>query len=415
MPFCSNCGYEVLAREKFCEKCGTPIRISGESKSRIKSFVGEVMTCPGCGANVYAFQIKCFCGLEFRNAKPPKAVKEFETEIKRISQSFKTEMDVDRIITKYIIGFAIPNTREDIISFAAIAASNINPEMMTHYVLPYMTEESFASKKQLSEAWYSMLKKISIIGNKILEDENEKSLIREKLKCINDEISETRKRRKIETAEQGKNLRDAKKLDAKLKLQNNDVYIENKARNRTQIMMICVAIVGIIICFLPALYYIGKANKTQDKAEEEKYNIINLYREAKEDLANNNFDSALEKANQIYPVYVRDKEEWLEKKSELINEINTAKVNYDASKDQSTRVMLQPPADSDDLEGENYNDVITRLKNVGFIYITTKTEEKGWFDDDGEVKTVSINGVTDFDEDDQFPDNSPVIVTYYKK
>ena len=74
------------------------------------------------------------------------------------------------------------------------------------------------------------------------------------------------------------------------------------------------------------------------------------------------------------------------------------------------------PFSSNDLEGENFELVISDLENAGFSDIVTKTQADlitGFITKEGAVESVSINGDSDFDEDDIFPEDAKVVVVYH--
>lgn len=74
------------------------------------------------------------------------------------------------------------------------------------------------------------------------------------------------------------------------------------------------------------------------------------------------------------------------------------------------------PFSSNDLEGKNFESVITDLKNAGFSDITTKKQADlvtGLITKSGSVESVSINGDFDFDTDEIFPKDAKVVVIYH--
>ena len=74
------------------------------------------------------------------------------------------------------------------------------------------------------------------------------------------------------------------------------------------------------------------------------------------------------------------------------------------------------PASSSDLKGENYKDVMTRLKTAGFASIETASIDDlvlGWLAKDGDVERVSVNGETKFDADSRFPKGAKIVITYH--
>ena len=71
---------------------------------------------------------------------------------------------------------------------------------------------------------------------------------------------------------------------------------------------------------------------------------------------------------------------------------------------------------SDNFEGSNYEEVISQLKKQGFTNIRTEKEEDlvfGWLTKDGEVESVSIDGVTSFSSDSRFLPDVEIVITYH--
>lgn len=67
MPYCSKCGAQVSAEDKFCSKCGQPIN---KESSRTTIYEGEIHKCPNCGEVLDAFSVVCpACGYEIRGKK----------------------------------------------------------------------------------------------------------------------------------------------------------------------------------------------------------------------------------------------------------------------------------------------------------------------------------------------------------
>lgn len=74
------------------------------------------------------------------------------------------------------------------------------------------------------------------------------------------------------------------------------------------------------------------------------------------------------------------------------------------------------PFSASDLKGENYEQVVADLENAGFSDITVTKQEDlitGLFTKDGSVEKVSINGDSNFDKGDIFPEKAKVIVIYH--
>ena len=75
---------------------------------------------------------------------------------------------------------------------------------------------------------------------------------------------------------------------------------------------------------------------------------------------------------------------------------------------------LQIPSSSKKYKGRNYEDVEKELRNAGFENIEiSRKEAQTKKEKSGEIVLISVNGKTDFDEDDWFVKESNIIITYY--
>ena len=78
--------------------------------------------------------------------------------------------------------------------------------------------------------------------------------------------------------------------------------------------------------------------------------------------------------------------------------------------------LYNPPLTSKEAKGMNYLDVIAEFNNTGFTNITTVVKYDiitGWLTDDGEVKTVTIDGDKKFDSSDKYRLDAEVVITYH--
>lgn len=169
MAYCKNCGHELNDGDRFCSVCGTPLEQNDMSK-RQQEFAGKIVKCPNCGAPLKAFSATCdSCGYELRGVHTTSTVQEFETELKKIesgrtnkhtltemmSHSFGMNADtVDQQLADRISNFFVPNTREDIIEFLILAASNIDPAAYDQSSNGYSPAQR-KGKLTLSNAWDS--------------------------------------------------------------------------------------------------------------------------------------------------------------------------------------------------------------------------------------------------------------------
>lgn len=161
MAYCSNCGHQLLDDAKFCAKCGTPVNNVVRSERKVV-FEGDVHKCPNCGEILNSFTVECpACGYELRNARVSSGVQEFSLKLEKIEESrgakkrlFSRAAVEDANINKQRISlirnFSIPNTKEDILEFMILAASNIS--IKSDLPEPKL-EESDAWKAKFEQAY----------------------------------------------------------------------------------------------------------------------------------------------------------------------------------------------------------------------------------------------------------------------
>ena len=77
---------------------------------------------------------------------------------------------------------------------------------------------------------------------------------------------------------------------------------------------------------------------------------------------------------------------------------------------------VKTPAGSSDMEGRNYEDVVTIFEEKGFTNIKTEPIDDlifGWLTKDGEVEEVSVGGKVDYSPDKWVPANTEVVIRYH--
>ncbi|MDB9775616.1 hypothetical protein OAB47_05220 [Vicingaceae bacterium] len=91
------------------------------SKPKQKEKVGNVKTCPACGATVKSFTTKCLdCGHEYRATKGVSSIITLTEKIGTIDPNILNYNDV---IEGIISNFPIPNNKEDLLEFIAVGIS----------------------------------------------------------------------------------------------------------------------------------------------------------------------------------------------------------------------------------------------------------------------------------------------------
>lgn len=157
MPFCTNCGRQFPDGTKFCPECGTPVAGAQPQnpKKRTQSFEGEIRKCPNCGELLSAFELKCHaCGFELRNAKASTAVQEFYNKIEQIEEGRDKRKpgETEKSIANVIRNYPIPNTKEDVLEFMMLAASNIDTSLYSVHG-NQKKSEAYQSQKLVADAW----------------------------------------------------------------------------------------------------------------------------------------------------------------------------------------------------------------------------------------------------------------------
>lgn len=163
--YCSSCGAALNNGSKFCHECGAAVSTEKTKTSKRETvYEGNLHKCPSCGEIIKSFETNCpACGHEFRETKASGVVKEFERKLEEIektrphntpkrkrSANSETEVSAtDQKIITLIRNFPIPNTKEDLLEFLVLAASNINLKRYDEYDSNAIT----STEKAVSDAW----------------------------------------------------------------------------------------------------------------------------------------------------------------------------------------------------------------------------------------------------------------------
>lgn len=351
---------------------------TGENDSTRKiEYAGEIHKCPNCGAVLESFVKACpECGYELRGAKATTSVKEFG---RIYSKAKKIEKKIDLIKT-----YAIPNNKEDIVEFAILASTNIDPRV---YLNRDNSERAIA-KQELCDAWMVKYEQvyqkasITLVDDPILEN-------------INNQYFKKRKKvKKVKTMSEGK---------ARLY-----AFFSNKF---VKYVLIPVIVIG--IGFL-VVYMIHSHNNKQFN------NLLNTQKTQVESyISEGKFDEALDV---VQSMDTKKDVEWGNIKSDL-----KARINYErASKEHPEGVSQVPPKNNltKDSEGKDRQakDVKSQLEKLNFSDITIETAESGVWDSisnfftkkKGEVKEVEVDGSTDYNPNEWISINTPIVIKCWR-
>ena len=165
MAYCSKCGSPISEGSQFCPTCGEPV--ARDNNQRKETFDGTIHKCPNCGQVLDAFSVACpSCGYELRDAHAVTSLRELSLCLqevtshseKDVKQTFferlrRDTTDVDNRAAALIMAFPIPNTREDLIEFIVVSASNIDVDAFNEMKRGSLSPSEIA----MSSAWLSKL------------------------------------------------------------------------------------------------------------------------------------------------------------------------------------------------------------------------------------------------------------------
>lgn len=171
MAFCSNCGHQLTEGAKFCFECGTKVNIQEPSQDDVRkiAYDGEIHKCPNCGDILDAYESVCkACGYEQRGSRATSSVHELAVRLQQIEEArltsnnhsrfgFGQSSEIDQQKINLIRSFVIPNTKEDILEFAVLAASNVDTSAYDDSYGILSTLQN-GRRKAVSDAWLAKLK-----------------------------------------------------------------------------------------------------------------------------------------------------------------------------------------------------------------------------------------------------------------
>ena len=293
MAFCSQCGNQLEEGARFCAKCGKPVDSQASFSQRRQVFEGTIHKCPNCGEVINAFSSRCpSCGFEFRDAQATSSVKEFARQLQQIEDNRPSKSALSGIANAFGVGasktdeqkitliqnFAVPNNKEDILEFLILASANIDSSVYDN--------NNNTVEKRVSNAWMAKAEQV---------------YHKAKLTFGSDP--------------------DFTRIQS---VYDNKMHEVKKSKRKP--MLILGGLLLFLVLDFALLFGMGNSESKKEAALEESLNATVV--EIQQDIANEDYDSALIKANSLRFDESLDKKkaaQWDDQRTYLIDLINEKK------------------------------------------------------------------------------------------
>jgi hypothetical protein len=160
-----------------------PPAVPPPTQKQKSSKVGDIMTCPACGANAKSMDLSCGeCGHEFRNTDLSNLMSEFKEKIDKaaniaiqekssdlfgkmmalVNQDADNENKIFNAKAKVVQNFPIPSNKEDLIEFMTYSTAQANGITLSQFEKMGSTYAiSSMPKVVLKNAWIAMADSIN--------------------------------------------------------------------------------------------------------------------------------------------------------------------------------------------------------------------------------------------------------------
>lgn len=148
---------------------------------------GDVKKCPSCGAPVESFKTKCAdCGHEYRGSKSSNSASQLFVELTKIEDeernrprekvsffnidggNFYMEQSIANRISTTVSSFPVPNTKEDIFEFLAVALPQTKIKLQK---LMFKTAPIDRPKEIIKNAWQSKCEQVIMKARMSMKDD----------------------------------------------------------------------------------------------------------------------------------------------------------------------------------------------------------------------------------------------------
>lgn len=159
-----------------------PPAVPPPTQKQKSSKVGDIMTCPACGATANSMELSCGeCGHEFRNTDLSNLMSEFKEKIDKaaniaiqekstgffgkimalVDQETDNERKIFNAKAKVIQNFPIPSNKEDLIEFMTYSTAQANGITLSQMDKMAGTHGTYGHKLVLKNAWIAMADSIN--------------------------------------------------------------------------------------------------------------------------------------------------------------------------------------------------------------------------------------------------------------
>ena len=154
-----------------------PPAVPPPTQKQKSSKVGDILTCPACGATANSMELSCGeCGHEFRNTGLSNLMAEFKEKIDKaanlavqekstgflgklmalVDEETDNERKIFNAKAKVVQNFPIPSNKEDLIEFMTYSTAQANGITLSQLDKMAGTQGTYAHKLVLKNAWIAM-------------------------------------------------------------------------------------------------------------------------------------------------------------------------------------------------------------------------------------------------------------------
>ena len=441
MPFCINCGQQIVEGAKFCHFCGSSQTGVSSNTQREIVFEGTIHKCPFCGEFVESLNTKCpSCGNEFRDKKIDESLQKFIDEITKWDISNENNNRNNQIPIPLII-IIIYTTFSIVMCCVPLPLLPILIWILS--ILPYKLSTQDKIKETLIKNYIVPNERESILELLLFIKQRVDYISSNKTTCKNQYLIELWTSKATQIYSQADAI--IKSDDTANQIYNSILDKKNNFTRKRIKKIVCLGIISIFITIgmiitpdliikkrysdeiknakvlvIPdeGLYeYLPEINDCKGKIlyedeERIKIEIIGVTEEQFEDYITeckeNGFN--LDMINSESSFDAKNQNGYNLSIYKYSNKMDIELDSYDAFYDITIDLNI------DDIKNKNIEDVVIQLEKLGFTNIKTIAKKDlitGWVKNDGNIESIKIDGeeITEFEK--SYCSNVEIIITYH--